>query len=686
MGNTARVKKAWLWLLLLYAAVAAVRFSAALAFTANPILMPDESLYLNLSRSIWNGGGLVHRNHPIFYANLLYPLVLSPLFALPSSVNLYRAVQLVNVLMMASALFPAFLLAKRITRNEKTALLVCCLVALVPDGIMTEVMMIESLSTPLLLWTFLGMHRVFASEKERDAVLVAAGCFLLYFCKVGLIAVFVAFMLLLLGQAAAQRDRRKLRVAIVAGLTFLAMFIVSRALLTSSLGLDYSLPSIYKVQEPVFSVATVLKSLNGMLLYAMFIPIALLIFPVLMPLAYFKGFDKPGRALLLILAASTVFIVIGVCYVVYLYEYTGQPFSARIHLRYVAPFFPALLPFAFAPQLRDKRLSMPLAILLGMMLAAIAVFTMGANASRTTNPIDALSLSAILIQLDWTQPKVLFQFLFAAWILVGGLFLYRYGWTSRVRRSAAAALALFFVVTNMAGYERMRQRNDPLIAADAMEINRRIEARDMLYIAQDLNYFSTTATALDVHSRTALRAVELADLMGNTAKSGVYLPFTPQKHWKTYRQNPTPDAKWLIMDAELLNNVTLAQGVGVAYTKNARYAIVTPVPGKSWVHSAMSGLDKRWVSKSSLMLGDSMVSVFDETLTKQTSIVLRLHARAEKGTATLTLSCGEFAQSFPIGDTLEWISATIPQPALGEPIRVKLSSQQKAFIETYRVK
>ena len=91
-----RAVPAWGVLAFLIAASAVARALLALHFAQNPSIMPDESLYLNLMRSLWLGGETALRGQPVTYDSLLYPLLLSPLNLLPRGIDLYRAVLCAN--------------------------------------------------------------------------------------------------------------------------------------------------------------------------------------------------------------------------------------------------------------------------------------------------------------------------------------------------------------------------------------------------------------------------------------------------------------------------------------------------------------------------------------------------------------------------------------------------------------
>jgi hypothetical protein len=73
------------WLIILfvvYAAAVVIRFLLALLTTSFPTVGIDEYLYYSLARSIATEGKLLFRGQSADYAYILYPLMLSPVYAL----------------------------------------------------------------------------------------------------------------------------------------------------------------------------------------------------------------------------------------------------------------------------------------------------------------------------------------------------------------------------------------------------------------------------------------------------------------------------------------------------------------------------------------------------------------------------------------------------------------------------
>lgn len=72
----------------------------------------DELRYLDVARSLLAGRGLRVRNMPSDYQKILYPLCILPALLLKSTAAQITAIGWLNAAYMASAVFPAYALAK----------------------------------------------------------------------------------------------------------------------------------------------------------------------------------------------------------------------------------------------------------------------------------------------------------------------------------------------------------------------------------------------------------------------------------------------------------------------------------------------------------------------------------------------------------------------------------------------
>jgi glycosyltransferase involved in cell wall biosynthesis len=162
----------WAWLGGLYAVAVAVLLALALR-VSSPWIMVDELVYSDMARSFAATGHFLIRGVHGNYGPV-YPLLLSPVYAaLGAMTDVYAWARVVNALLMASAVFPAYLLARRVVRPP-AALAAAALAVAVPSTIYAGTLMTENVFYPLFLWLALAL--VLALERPtlaRQLVLLA---------------------------------------------------------------------------------------------------------------------------------------------------------------------------------------------------------------------------------------------------------------------------------------------------------------------------------------------------------------------------------------------------------------------------------------------------------------------------------------------------------------------------------
>ncbi len=142
-------------------------------------VMTDELLYAKLATSIAETLSPLPTVHGISIGvySQLYPLLIAPLFGTMSPPDAFRAAHWLNAFVMASAAFPAYLLARQVV-GRAWSLAVAALSILVPWMILTGFLMTESAAYPAFLWAFLGLQLAVA-EPSRRRDLLAAGALVL---------------------------------------------------------------------------------------------------------------------------------------------------------------------------------------------------------------------------------------------------------------------------------------------------------------------------------------------------------------------------------------------------------------------------------------------------------------------------------------------------------------------------
>ena len=140
----------WLWLLAIVVVSAGVRIVLARGIAA-PFIMVDEVIWAELARGFADKGEPLVRGVRDTGYGVVYPLLLSPVYALIDNLpRAYAAVKVVNSVVMSLAAVPAYLLARRVV-GQWLALLAALLAVSVPSLAYTGTVMTENLFYPLFL-------------------------------------------------------------------------------------------------------------------------------------------------------------------------------------------------------------------------------------------------------------------------------------------------------------------------------------------------------------------------------------------------------------------------------------------------------------------------------------------------------------------------------------------------------
>ena len=142
------------------------------------VVMTDELLYAKLATAIGETGSPLPELHgtTVSTINLLYPLLIAPLFGSMAPPAAFRAAHVVNAVVMASVVFPVYLLGRHVLPRS-WSFVVAGLSAVVPWMVLTGFLMTEAVAYPAVIWALLGIQRAMVIPNRRNDVLavVAVG-------------------------------------------------------------------------------------------------------------------------------------------------------------------------------------------------------------------------------------------------------------------------------------------------------------------------------------------------------------------------------------------------------------------------------------------------------------------------------------------------------------------------------
>lgn len=204
------IDKLLLLAIALFAASTVVRTMLA-DFPKAADVMPDEMRYMDLARSLLTDGTLTIRGVQTTFQKILYPIALMPAMLFHDPLTQVKVMGFLNALYASSALFPAYVLARRIAPGFWPGVACLAIAALLPDLCYSMTFMSESLYLPLLLWLLVLLWDALEKPGRRGVVLAAAGgvlCYVAYLCK----EVALAYVIVVALMFAARAVRRAFEV------------------------------------------------------------------------------------------------------------------------------------------------------------------------------------------------------------------------------------------------------------------------------------------------------------------------------------------------------------------------------------------------------------------------------------------------------------------------------------------
>jgi hypothetical protein len=141
----------------------------------------------------------------------LYPLLLGVPYALGGTSTAFSAAHVVNVLLMASAVAPAALLARRLIEHPGLRVLAVTLGVALPWLMVAGHLLAESLAFPLFLWACVAILRVAERPTWRAQLLAVTAICLLTLARVNLGVMFAGLAATVIAAEVARRPRTPLR-------------------------------------------------------------------------------------------------------------------------------------------------------------------------------------------------------------------------------------------------------------------------------------------------------------------------------------------------------------------------------------------------------------------------------------------------------------------------------------------
>lgn len=270
--------------------VCAVVYGLLSSYPRELAVYSDELRYLDVARSLLQGRGLRVRNMPSDYQKILYPLCILPALLLRTTAAQITAIGWLNAVYMASAVFPAYALARAMRLNPRRTAFLVGVTAVLPTMSAAATFMSETVFLPLSLWqVYFFLRAMLAAPRARVGWCAAAGafCYLLYLNKEVALYYLIAWVLVRgwvwWHDKAGWRAELACNAALLG--SFLACFVLAKVTLFRGLGNSYNQTGWLTGEQWRFLPFALVCD-------ALFTVLAFWVYPVLLPLC---GLHRPRR-------------------------------------------------------------------------------------------------------------------------------------------------------------------------------------------------------------------------------------------------------------------------------------------------------------------------------------------------------------------------------------------------------
>ena len=384
----------WIALLCIFALGAIVHFHLN-DFIKALESYPDELLYYDIARSLFQGNGITVRNATTGFQKILYAVVITPTFAISNGYLRVKVINALNSLLMASCVFPAWLTGRELKLRRGDRLVMALIITVWPETLYSMTFMSENIFWPVFLW-YVYVWTVNA-RRRRLALSLLEGvlCYVGYLAKEVFLVVFLATIGVEIvfpivdhwfagGAARRGKPKRVWRVILNAAafaVAFVGCYALAKAALFSRFSNTYGLGG-----ESFFSVYNFVYLIYGFLYLLAAAILSCFILPVMFPAAHYRWLDRDNRRFYVFGSLLLLLSVAVVAYTVTVYEDLGRALPS-IHIRYLGPvlvlfFFPFLKSLGLR-EVEDRRGLNLRAVLMTVAASVFVVFTFKGTTVRS---------------------------------------------------------------------------------------------------------------------------------------------------------------------------------------------------------------------------------------------------------------------------------------------------------------
>ncbi|MBP1737135.1 MAG: hypothetical protein H6Q60_1016 [Oscillospiraceae bacterium] len=303
---------------------------------------PDEIRYLDISRSLFYGQGILVHNVAMNFDSILYPLFLAPFNLIQDQLARINAISISNSIVISTVIFPVYLIGKKLLVRNGPVLLLLLTVLLMPDLTTSITFMSENLFYPLSAWLFYCVLQFWGTERHRQkliyCILAAFFCFLTYLTKVVAVYFIGAFLVTLVFDCVFTKThtpKQNLTYGLGFGIAALGLILAYKVFVYFVFGSNLNSYD-GNLRLAVYDFDTFIYLFYAFFYNLMFALIALFYLPVIMPITRFHSLGKREKNLLVFAVAGLLAMLAIITVSISLNE-DYPKYYIRQHTRYYAP-------------------------------------------------------------------------------------------------------------------------------------------------------------------------------------------------------------------------------------------------------------------------------------------------------------------------------------------------------------
>lgn len=345
MKKKLKMKKEYYWIFVIFIFICSVVFRAYLSLYEKRLsTYYDELRYMQIAKSIWINHNFNIYGTPGDFSKILYSVFIAPFFSVSNSIRRIKLISVWNSALISSSVFPAWLIAKNITKDKFIIISAVILTAFSPDMCYSMVFMSENLYLPMGLWLIYLIIKIFkSSDIKRKTVLAfftGAYTYFLYLCKEIALAFVLAFLIIEAVRFITSKDKKILVPCAAFLIGFAVFFVTAKFTVFSDTGSSYNQTNLSQIGTPykfAYWIYTILYD-------GAYLAVAFMFFPLLYPLLKINRRNTAElRNKVYIFTALSALITLGIItFTISVREDLGR-IDMRQHLRYYCPFFLPLL-------------------------------------------------------------------------------------------------------------------------------------------------------------------------------------------------------------------------------------------------------------------------------------------------------------------------------------------------------